>query len=100
MAVFGDNRAGFKNEIKIEKCLNEKLFENITPNLQNFLKDIFKGHNLKGRHVHAIRSEQRMKPDFYVSVDGISDGAYVSVKVGSGNSIHQESLDNFIKYLI
>lgn len=99
MPVFGDNSDGFDNEIKIEKCLNFKKFENITPNLQNFLKDVFKGYDLHGREIHATRSPQRIKPDFYLVADGISKGVYVSIKKGSGNSVHQESLTIFIDYL-
>lgn len=99
MPIVGDNSDGFDNEIRIEKCLNFKKFENITPNLQNFLRDVFKGYNLNGKEIHATRSPQRIKPDFYLVADGIPKGVYVSIKKGSGNSIHQESLSLFIDYL-
>ena len=48
MRIVGDNSDGFRNEINIEKCLDFKLFEELNPNLQHFLMDVFKGYSLKG----------------------------------------------------
>lgn len=99
MRIFGDNSDGFKNEIDIEKSLNEKIYDKLNPNLKHFLNDVFKGFNLKGKRIHAIRSEQKVKPDFYLHIDGIPKEVYVSIKKGSGNSVHQEKLETFINFL-
>ena len=99
MRIIGDNSDGFRNEIDIEKCLDFKIFDNINPNLQHFLQDVFKGYSLKGKRIHAIRSRVNVKPDFYLQVDGIAKGAYISVKKGGGNSVHQESLDSFLTFI-
>ncbi len=99
MRILGDNSDGFKNEINIEKCLDFKLFESINPNLQHFLQDVFKGYSLKGKRVHAIRCRVRVKPDFYLHIDDIPKEVYVSVKKGVGNSVHQESLVSFLKFI-
>lgn len=99
MRVVGDNSAGFDNEIAIRDALNMKRYESINPNLRHFLDDMFKGYILNGRWVHAIVVGNRFKPDFYVSVDGIPETRYVSVKMGSGNSLHQESLVSLINFL-
>ena len=99
MRVIGDNSDGFRNEIDIEKALDFKTFEQLNPNLQHFLDDIFKGYNIKGKKIHAIRCRQNVKPDFYLHIDGIPKEVYVSVKKGSGNSIHQESLKSFLSFL-
>lgn len=99
MRIIGDNSDGFVNEKEIRDALNAKRFDDINPNLRHLLSDMFKGHNLRGRWVHAHTFPQRMKPDFYVTIDGIDGGKYVSVKKGSGNSIHQESLENFVEFL-
>ena len=80
MRIFGDNSDGFKNEIDIEKSLNEKIYDKLNPNLKHFLNDVFKGFNLKGKRIHAIRSEQKVKPDFYLHIDGIPKEVYVSIK--------------------
>ena len=99
MRIVGDNSDGFRNEINIEKCLDFKLFEELNPNLQHFLMDVFKGYSLKGKRIHAIRSRINVKPDFYLHVDDIPKEVYVSVKKGSGNSVHQESLVSFVRFL-
>ena len=99
MRVIGDNSAGFDNENAIRDALNMKRYESINPNLQHFLDDIFKGYDLRGRWIHAIVVTNRFKPDFYVSADGIPVTRYVSVKMGSGNSLHQESLESLIGFL-
>lgn len=99
MRIFGDNSDGFQNEIDIEKSLNEKTYDKLNANLKHFLNDIFRGFDLKGKRIHAIRSEQRVKPDFYLHIDGIPKEVYVSVKKGSGNSVHQEHLSVFLDFL-
>lgn len=99
MRIFGDNSDGFANEREIRDALNSKMFDKICPNLRHLLTDMFKGYNLKGKWVHAHVVNQNMKPDFYVTIDGVPNGVYVSVKKGSGNSLHQESLENFISFL-
>lgn len=99
MRIIGDNSEGFANEREIRDALNSKLYDDINPNLRHLLDDMFRGYNLHGKWVHAHTFPQRMKPDFYVTIDGIPNGVYVSVKKGTGNSLHQESLENFIHFL-
>ncbi len=99
MRVIGDNSAGFDNEREISSALNNHLYDSINANLRHFLDDMFKGYSLSGKWVHATTISQRMKPDFYVTVDGVPEGRYVSVKMGSGNSLHQESLESLVNYL-
>lgn len=98
MRIIGDNSAGFANEKEIRDALNSRLYDNINANLRHFLDDVFRGYSLHGKWVHATTIPQRMKPDFYVTVDGIPNGAYVSVKMGTGNSLHQESFDSFLDF--
>lgn len=99
MRVIGDNSAGFDNEKQISSALNNHLYDSINANLRHFLDDMFKGYSLKGKWVHATTISQRMKPDFYVTVDGVPEGRYVSVKMGTGNSLHQESLESLVTFL-
>lgn len=99
MRIVGDNSDGFRNEKNIERCLDFKLFEELNPNLQHFMLDVFKGYSLKGKRIHAIRSKINVKPDFYLHVDDIPKEVYVSVKKGDGNSVHQERLSEFVKFI-
>ena len=99
MRVRGDNSDGFRNEINIEKCLDFKMFEELNPNLQHFISDVFKGYSVKGKRIHAIRCRINVKPDFYLHIDDIPKEVYVSVKKGSGNSVHQESFDSFLEFM-
>ncbi len=100
MRIIGDNSKGFANEKEIRDALNSKLYDDISPNLKHFLNDMFRGYNLRGKWVHAHTFPQNMKPDFYVTIDGVPEGKYVSVKMGTGNSLHQESLETFVDFLV
>ena len=99
MRIIGDNSDGFRNEIQIEKALDFRLYEEVNPNLRHFLDDVFKGYDIRHKRIHAIRCRINVKPDFYLTIDGIPKQVYVSIKKGSGNSIHQESLVSFVKFL-
>ncbi len=99
MRIFGDNSDGFNNEIEIEKALDFKTYEQLNPNLQHFLDDVFRGYDIRKKKIHAIRCRTNVKPDFYLHVDDIPKEVYVSIKKGSGNSIHQESLNSFESFL-
>ena len=99
MRILGDNSDGFQNEINIQDSLDFKIYDSLNPNLKHFLQDMFRGYNLRGKRIHAIRAKLTEKPDFYVTIDGVPGGRYVSVKKGSGNSVHQEKLSLFIEFL-
>lgn len=99
MRIIGDNSDGFQNEIDLQLSLDFRIFEDLNPNMKHFLVDMFRGYDLKHKRIHAIRCRINVKPDFYVTIDGIPEGRYVSVKKGSGNSIHQEKLSVFTSFL-
>ena len=42
MRIVGDNSDGFRNEINIEKCLDFKLFEEMTENDAEIVKNMLK----------------------------------------------------------
>lgn len=96
MRIRGDNSDGFRNEENIGKALNLKFFKDLNVNLQHFLLDIFQGYDIKNKRIHAIRCGQRYKPDFYLHIDDIPKEVYISIKKGSGNSVHQEKLKDFL----
>lgn len=104
MRIIGNNSHGFQNERDIRNALDMKIVDSINPNLKKFLQDMFPGQSLSGKRVHANvvgdRGKIHYKPDFYVTIDNVDGGRYVSVKnEGSGHSLHQENIDTFIPFL-
>ena len=80
MRIFGDNSDGFNNEIEIEKALDFKTYEQLNPNLQHFLDDVFRGYDIRKKKIHAIRCRTNVKPDFYLHIDDIPKEVYVSIR--------------------
>lgn len=88
---------GLKLEIDIVNHINEnKIYEKMCPNIQNFLKHIF-NINLKNKEIHAQKFYENYKPDITITACGITK--YISVKSGSNNSVHQEHIYSFINYM-
>lgn len=91
---------GIQNEIEIENNLNARKFGALNPNLKAFVNDVFNPseHTKNTQLVHAKRtSDTRYKPDMVI--DYANEKSNISIKMGSGNSVHQEPIDTFIKYV-
>lgn len=97
----GNNSAGFSMEKTISNYLNEKSLCQLNENMQNFLKWLF------GKALHTntkIYSDivpkigrKNAKADFWIRVGDITKN--ISLKIGSGNSVHQEKLSEFCDFL-
>jgi len=85
---------GFKNEKRLINALNGKYFEDLNKNLKKLITKSFK--NTKGM-IQAKLIAQHHKSDMQLSI-GHEVHTY-SIKMGKGNSIHQESLSSFVKFL-
>lgn len=95
--IFGDNSDGFANENEIIDYLNtQKLYDNLNTNMKEFLSFLF-STDLKGSKISAFKPTGMVKPDVAITINGITK--YVSVKKGSGNSVHQEQLSLFEMFL-
>lgn len=86
---------GIKNEIKIVEAYNNKTVESLTDKQQKIIyqiedtvdkNDIILAEKIQGRH----------KPDIKFIIK--STDYKISVKKGSGNSVHQEKIDSFISF--
>ena len=91
---------GIQNEIEIERNLDARKFEALNPNLRAFVNDVFSPttQEKSTQVVHAKRTnDTRYKPDMIV--DYASRKSNISIKIGSGNSVHQEPIDTFVKYI-
>lgn len=96
--IIGDNSDGFANETEIINYINTaKYYENLNGNMKAFLSFLFHGINIDGFPIHATKPAGMVKPDVAITIN--SETRYVSVKKGSGNSVHQENLNVFENYL-
>lgn len=97
MSIFGDNSDGFANENEIINYLNSiKKFDDINSNMKEFLSFLF-CRNLNGCIISAYKPKGMVKPDVAITINGVTK--YVSVKKGSGNSVHQEPISTFETFL-
>ncbi|AFM04601.1 hypothetical protein Fleli_2223 [Bernardetia litoralis DSM 6794] len=86
---------GFQNENEIIKALNGKNFANLNANLQ---KMVFKINDNKiSNSITAKKYAGKDKADLSVILDGKE--SKISVKKGTGNSVHQEPIEGFIDFL-
>lgn len=98
----GNNRHGFFNENSIANYLNGKKFKDLNQNMKNFINWLFKNVNDETL-IHSeiikrpIGERKNPKPDIWIKVN--NDIQNISVKEGSGNSVHQEPFFEFCKFL-
>ncbi len=85
---------GFKNEKNLLFSLHQKRYSQLNSNLQKFIAQSFKNHD--GTIICKQEAGQN-KSDLRITI-GEESHTY-SIKKGSGNSIHQEPIGEFIDYL-
>ncbi len=91
---------GILNEIELERALNGHRISELNSNLRNFILTLFRPSPAEINHeiIHAERTcNTRFKPDLIITFAGRT--LKVSVKSGSGNSVHQEPIRTFVAYL-
>ena len=97
----GNNSHGFSNESNIVEYLNDSSFCNINKNMQDFLTFVFGKQFLNNAIIKAGLTQKierkSPKPDIWITIE--DQTKYVSLKEGSGNSVHQEPLSEFCDYL-
>lgn len=87
---------GFANELDLIKAINNKPYTSLNANLQHFCIDLFE-NNIDTTPLIATKIKGNSKPDIMITNKNITK--YVSIKKGGGNSVHQEKITVFIKYL-
>ncbi|MBE6449562.1 MAG: hypothetical protein E7013_02555 [Alphaproteobacteria bacterium] len=87
---------GFVNEKDFRKYLNKKRFCDLNENFQKFLKFITKQEEFSGE-ITCVKAQSGQKPDCIII---INEKRYpISLKCGSGNSVHQEKFEMFLNFL-
>lgn len=89
-----------KNFGKIEEknlvtYLNNKKFSELEIIYRKIISSSFSGIS-EDSIIHASSITGNLKPDLKISINNKIN--YYSLKTGSGNSIHQEPLDNFVEF--
>ena len=86
---------GFDNEKQIIEALDNVHFSKLNNNLKKAILKI--NNNKKPSIISAKKYGGQDKADLSIILDG--NEYSISVKMGSGNSVHQESVEGFITYL-
>ena len=87
---------GFVNENEIVyEFSNNKNYEELNQNLQNVLLTV--NNNIIPNSYKVRKIGGANKADFSILLD--DKEIYISIKKGSGNSLHQESIEDFISFL-
>lgn len=96
-----NNRHGFSNEENFVNCLNNQKFSNLNKNMQNFLPFVFERDFLGNEIIFADLTQKiegkNPKPDIWIKTG--NKIKFISIKEGSGNSVHQEPFKDFCKFL-
>ena len=99
--IKGCNSHGFTNESLMVEALNNKMPKELNSNLKRFIKDICTENKINFSNDMLIRASleknNRLKQDFYINIEGRDFG--ISTKMGTGNSVHQEKIEEFIEWL-
>jgi len=91
-----NNSEGFANENEIIEYITNRDFTEYNDNIKKFLMFLF-DLDLNDNNVVASKIGGQNKADLVLESKGIKK--FVSVKKGSGNSVHQENLDVFEDFL-
>ena len=93
------SKEGFDNEKRIVNNLNNQRFTDLNNNLKEFVRDLFPEINNE-EIICASCDGGQNKSDLLIWTNtNLKDKKRISVKRGSGNSVHQEPIEGFIKYL-
>lgn len=86
---------GFQNEIQLQNSLNSQKYFDLNPNLQKFIIKL--NGSIPNLPIKATKIGGENKTDLLLIVDNKKFN--VSIKKGTGNSIHQEPVEEFIQFL-
>ena len=87
---------GLKNEKELELYISNNTYDKYNENIKNFLSFIF-GKDLDSNlPFYAKKISDQVKPDIYICHNNIKK--YISIKKGSGNSVHQEKFEVFFPF--
>ncbi len=90
------SKDGFDNETLIVEALNGKVFSELSSNMQKLISSLYPIIQVDDL-IMAKKLGTVFKSDIEVVIK--NNSFYISVKKGSGNSVHQEPISEFINYI-
>lgn len=87
---------GFKNEKELELYISNNTYDEYNENIKNFLSFIFGKDLNPSLPFYAKKISGQVKPDIYICHNNVKK--YISIKKGSGNSVHQEKIEVFFPF--
>lgn len=96
-----DNSHGSKNELEIVKFINNKKFSELNLTMKEFIKYICLTKSIELSDntmlLASYEKNNKLKQDIYITIG--NDKIGVSLKMGSGNSCHQEKIEDFVEFI-
>lgn len=92
----GSNTSGFQNETDLIGALSNKLYKELNDNLKKFILFLFPEVNNNDK-IKCYSGMVGQKPDIIIEINNKRKN--ISIKKGSGNSVHQEDIDLFMDFL-
>ncbi len=88
------NYSGFDNEDRIIRALNNTEFRELNNNLQKLIESSFSNYS---GIIKCTKQAGQNKSDLKITMG--SESHTYSIKKGTGNSIHQEPIEDFLEFL-
>ena len=88
--------SGVQNEVDFTEYLNNKEYHELGSNASKFIKQIHPDIKTHTKISVEKIGGMGLKPD--VTIDIEQDKTFVSLKKGSGNSVHQETTSKFLLF--
>lgn len=87
---------GLENEYEFVKYLNGKKVKELNPVFRDLIDYLF-GNINENTVLTSWRNHYKQKAEFFIKANGVMKG--ISIKKGSRNSVHVDSLSRFTNFL-
>ena len=88
---------GYQNELDFVELFNNKYIYELDNNSQKFLKELFEETIEEGELIKSWKNKIPQKSDIFIKYKNFIKG--ISLKCGKSNSMHQEPIQEFKRYL-
>lgn len=93
-------KSGIQNELDFIKDINGKKFKELNLLFQMFLTDLYEQEIEDNMIIYAWKNNKPQKTDFFIRLHDEQKIKRISLKKGIMNSVHVESISEFVHFLI